>query len=471
MRILFPFLLAPSLWAQTAPDVAAVVTKGEEVRTRILQEARTSAGAYKKLADLCDLAGNRVSGSPGLERAIRLTQEQLKAEGLKVWAEPVKVPKWVRGAESCTLVEPMPYRLGMLGLGNSVGTPKEGLTAEVLVVTSFADLEKRSAEAKGKIVLFDVPFESYGKTVAYRGAGPSQAAKHGAVACLIRSVGSLSYDTAHTGSLNYAEDLPKIPAAALTTESAMQLHRLADRGKKVVVTLKMDAHMEADADSYNVIAELTGREKPEEIVLVGGHLDSWDVGQGAQDDGVGCVLSMEAASILKRLKIQPRRTVRVVLFTNEENGLAGGRAYAAAHKAELPHHVAVIETDSGNGLIEGFGLDLRGEMRNKPTGKPQDDPRALAGLDRLKGLAPLFSHTGATKMVSGGSGADVGPSVQLGVPGIGVNHDATHYFDVHHTQADTLDKVDPKDLATNSATLATFVWAVAELEQPLVPNR
>ncbi len=471
MRTLLPFLLAPCLVAQAPPDVAAVLSKGEEVRTKILQEARSSGAAYKKLADLCDLAGNRVSGSPGLERAIVLVQEQLKAEGLKVWAEPVKVPKWVRGAESCTLVQPMPYRLGMLGLGNSVGTPKEGITAEVMVVGSFAELEKRSSEAKGKIVLFDVPFEGYGKTVVYRGAGPSQAAKHGAVACLIRSVGSLSYDTPHTGSLNYAEDLPKIPAAALTLESATQLHRLVDRGKKVVVTLKMEARMEGEAESFNVIAEFTGREKPEEIVLVGGHLDSWDVGQGAQDDGVGCVLSMEAVSILKRLKIQPRRTVRVVLFTNEENGLAGGQAYAAAHKAELTHHVAAIESDSGNGLIEGFNLDLHGETRSHPSGKPQDDPRMPAGVARLKSLAPLFTFTGATKMETGHSGADVGPSVALGVPGIGVNHDSTHYFDVHHTQADTLDKVDPKDLATNSATLATFVWALAELEQPLVPAK
>lgn len=464
MRTWLPLLALP-LMAQSLPPTS------EGVRDRIVREARSSGAAYTKLADLCDLAGNRVSGSPGLERAVALVQAQLKAEGLKVWAEPVKVPKWVRGAESAVMVEPIPYRLGMLGLGNSVGTPKEGVTAEVMVVTSFDELEKRSAEAKGKIVLFDVPYEGYGKTVAYRGNGASRAAQHGALACLIRSVGSLSYDTPHTGALNYDPKSPQIPAAALTLESATQIHRLVARGKKVTITLKMEARMEGEADSFNVIAELRGREKPEEIVLVGGHLDSWDVGQGAQDDGVGCVLSMEAAATLSRLKIQPRRTVRVVLFTNEENGLAGGRAYAIAHKAELPQHVAAIESDSGNGLIGGFSLDLHGERRNRGASVAPEDARATAALAKLQALQPLFAPFGVLKFELGGSGADVGPSVQLGVPGIGVGHDATHYFDIHHTQADTLDKVDPKDLATNSAAVTTLVWALAEMEAPLVSNR
>jgi hypothetical protein len=471
MRRLLPLFLAPTLFAQSSPDVATVLSQGASVRDRITAEAKASGGAYKKLADLCDLAGNRISGSPGLERAVVLTQEQLKAEGLKVWAEPVKVPRWVRGNESAVMVSPLPERLGMLGLGNSVGTPKEGITAEVLVVSSFDELEKRSAEAKGRIVLFDAPFEGYGKTVAYRVAGASRAAKHGAVACLIRSVGSLSYDTPHTGTLIYDKDQPKIPAAALSYESALQLHRLADRGKKLVVTLKMEAHMDGEADSFNVIAELKGREKPEEIVLVGGHLDSWDVGQGAQDDGVGCALSMEAAAILHRLKIQPRRTVRVVLFTNEENGTAGGRAYAEKHKDELAKHVAVIETDSGNGLIHEFTLDLQGEKRNRATQTLPSDARAEAAKARFAALLPLVAPFGVTEMKLGGSGTDVGPCVAAGAPGIGVGHDHTHYFDVHHTWADTLDKVDPKDLATNSATLTTLVWALAELEQPLVPSR
>ncbi len=443
-----------------------------EVRDRIAQEARDGGAAYAKLAALCDQAGNRLAGSPGLERAIVLSQEMLRQEGLKVWTEPVKVPKWVRGRESASILSPVPHRIGMLGLGNSVGTPKGGLTAEVIVVGSFDELERRSAEAKGRIVLFDVPFEGYGKTVAYRGAGPSRAAAHGAVACLVRSVGPISFDTPHTGSLNYDEKQPKIPAAGVSIESATQLHRMVARGEKVVVKLEMEAHFEADADSFNVIAELQGREKPEEIVLVSGHLDSWDVGQGAQDDGVGCVLSMEAAAILKRLKIQPRRTVRVVLYTNEENGLAGGKAYAKAHAAEASRHVAAIESDSGNGLIEGFTLDLRGEMRNKPTGlAAPTDPRAEKGLVNLRAIAPLLAPFGPMKMEFGGSGADVGPFVQLGVPGLGVGHDARRYWDVHHTQADTLDKVNPADLATNSAILTTLVWALADAPERLVPAR
>lgn len=439
---------------------------------RIQAEAKRVEGGYAKLAVLCDQAGNRLAGSPGLERAIVLAQDMLRKEGLKVWTEPVKVPHWVRGRESAAIVGPVPHRIGMLGLGNSVGTPKGGITAEVMVVGSFEELERRGAEAKGKIVLFDVPFEGYGKTVAYRGAGPSKAAAHGAVACFVRSVGPISFDTPHTGALNYDEKQPKIPAAGISIESAAQLHRMTASGQKVTVHLEMEAHFEPDADSFNVIAELPGREKPEEIVLVSGHLDSWDVGQGAQDDGVGSVLAMEAAATLKRLGLQPRRTVRVVLYTNEENGLRGGKAYAEAHRAEAGRHVAAFETDSGNGLIEGFTLDLRGEQRSRPTGAPAPaDPRALAGLANLRALAPALQPFGPLKLDFGGSGADVGPLVALGVPGVGVGHDHSHYWDVHHTQADTLDKVDPKVLAENSARLTSLVWAVADAPERLVPEK
>lgn len=442
-----------------------------EVRERITAEAAKGA-AYAKLARLCDEAGHRLAGSPGLERAIRLMSEIAKAEGLKVSLEPVKVPHWVRGQESAAIVSPFPVRLGMLGLGNSVGTPKEGLTAEVLVVGSFEELEKRSAEAKGRIVLFDVPFESYGKNVAYRGGGASKAAAHGAVACLVRSVGPISYDTPHTGAMNYDERFPKIPAAALSIESATQLRRMTAVGTKVVVNLRMEAHFLPEADSFNVIADLPGREKPEEIVLVSGHLDSWDVGQGAQDDGVGSVLALEAAATLKRLGLQPRRTVRVVLYTNEENGLRGGKAYAEAHAAEAGRHIAAFETDSGNGPIQGFSLDLRGERRSRPTDPATPaDPRSAKGLANLRAHGPLLAAFGPLKLDFGGSGADVGPLVALGVPGIGVGHDASHYWDVHHTHADTLDKIDPKVLATNSALLTTLVWVVAEAPEALVPPK
>lgn len=421
------------------------------VRSRLEAEAARGE-AFRKLAELCDLAGPRLSGSPGMARAVALAQAQLKAEGLKVWTEPVKVPRWVRGAESASMMEPYVHRLGMLGLGGSVGTPKGGLRAEVLVVSSFEELDRRAAEAKGRIVLFDVPYQGYGKTVPYRGDGPSRAAKHGAVACLIRAVGSLAYDLPHTGALSYEEGIPKIPAAALTYESATLLHRLADRGKKVAVQLDMEARMEGEVETFNVLAELPGREKPEEIILVSGHLDSWDVGQGAQDDGVGCVLAMETAAMMKRLQLQPRRTVRVVLFANEENGLRGGRAYAEAHRAELSRHVAALESDSGNGAIEGFGLDLKPESGSKDS----DGPDVL--LARFQALG-----AGAVKL--GHGGADIGPLKAQGVTCLGVHHDTSRYFDIHHTHADTLDKVDPDLLAANAAKLATFVWAVAEMDQ------
>lgn len=440
-------LILGSLWlsAQTVPPPSLA-----SVRSRF--EAESAKGeAFRKLADLCDLAGPRLSGSAGMDRAVALAQAQLKAEGLKVWTEPVKVPKWVRGAESASMVEPYGHRLGMLGLGNSVGTPKGGLRAEVLVVSSFEELDRRAAEAKGRIVLFDVPYEGYGKTAVYRGAGPSRAAKHGAVACLLRAVGSLAYDLPHTGALRYEEGIPKIPAAALTFESATLLHRLADRGKKVAVQLDMEARMEGEVETFNVLAELPGREKPEEIVLVSGHLDSWDVGQGAQDDGVGCVLAMETAAMMKRLKLQPRRTVRVVLFANEENGLRGGRAYAETHRAELSRHVAALESDSGNGAIEGFGLDLKAESGSTESRNPET-------------LIARFQALGAGEVKLGHGGADIGALKAQGVTCLGVHHDTSRYFDIHHTHADTLDKVDPALLAANAAKLATFVWAVAEME-------
>jgi carboxypeptidase Q len=440
-------LAAACLGAEPAPK-----TLGDTAE-RLQKEAFRTHGAYADLAWLCDRIGPRLSGSPQLDEAIAWTQARLKAAGLvNVHAEPVMVPHWVRGRESAELLLPTPHRLNILGLGGSVGTPEGGLTADVVVVGSFEELDRLGAAVNGKIVLYDVPFKGYGHTVVYRHDGAARAAKCGAVAALVRSVGPVSLDTPHTGVMDYDPAFPKIPTAAVTIEAATQMRRMQDRGERIRMKLEMGAQTLPDAPSANVVAELRGTEKPEEVVIISGHLDSWDVGQGAQDDGAGTVIAMEAARLLQSLGLNPRRTIRVVLWTNEENGLRGGKAYCEAHRAEFKNIVAAVETDSGSERIKAFSLELR---------KATQEGKAAA-LAALKTLAPSLAPFGPVDLKLGGSGADVSPMVAEGVAGIGVSHAATHYFDIHHTHADTLDKVEKDDLAHNAAALAAFAYALAQ---------
>ncbi|HYP00603.1 MAG TPA: M20/M25/M40 family metallo-hydrolase, partial [Pyrinomonadaceae bacterium] len=328
-----------------------------ERAARIIGAALTSDRAYRRLAHLTDRIGHRLSGSNNLERAIEWALAEMRADGLdNVRAEKVMVPHWVRGAESLELTSPVARSLSMLGLGNSVGTPPEGITAEAIVVRSFDELDALGERARGKIVVYNVPFTNYGQTVQYRGAGASRAARHGAVAAVVRSVTPVSLQTPPTGAMNYAAAQPQIPAAAITIEGAELLQRMYERGDRPVLRLKMEAKFLPDAESANVVAEIKGSEKPDEIVLVSGHFDSWDVGQGAHDDGGGCIIAWETVRLLKELGLRPRRTIRAVLYTNEENGLRGGTAYLEAHRAELAKHVLAIESDSGIYRPEGFGL-------------------------------------------------------------------------------------------------------------------
>jgi carboxypeptidase Q len=434
-----------TLGAQSSPEAL----RAETLRT----EAFRTHGAYEDLAWLCDRIGHRLSGSPQLDQAIVWAQARLKAAGLvNVHAEPVMVPHWVRGQESAELLLPAPHRLNILGLGGSVGTPVGGLTADVQVVGSFDELDRLGEAVKGKIVLFDVPFKGYGHTVVYRHDGAAKAAKYGAVAALVRSVGPVSLDTPHTGAMDYDPAFPKIPTAAVTIEASTQMRRMQQRGERIRMKLEMGAKTLPDAPSANVVAEIRGTERPEEIVILSGHLDSWDVGQGAQDDGAGTVIAMEAARLIQSLGLRPRRTIRVVLWTNEENGLRGGKAYRDAHRAEFKNIVAAVETDSGSERIKAFSLDLR-----KAT--PEAKAAALISLQRL---ATAIEPFGPIDLRLGGSGADVSPMVGEGVPGIGVGHAATHYFDIHHTHADTLDKIAKDDLAHNAAALAAFAFALAQ---------
>ena len=423
-----------------------------EPASRLIGEAVGSTFAWQRLAVLTDAIGNRISGSEALNRAIRWAADEMKRDGLEnVHTEKVMVPKWVRGAESAEIIEPAPHPMMMLGLGDSVGTPPGGVQAQVMVVHDFESLDEHAAQARGRIVLFNVPFTTYGETVRFRAQGASRAAKHGAVAVLVRAVGPAGLRTPHTGALQYAADLPKIPAAAITTEDADRIQRIAERGTQIVVRLKMEAHFEADAESANVVGELRGREKPDEVVVVSGHLDSWDVGAGATDDGGGCIVTWEALRIMKKLNLRPRRTVRVVLWTNEENGGRGGLAYRDQHRSELPKHVMMLESDGGVFRPLGFGFS------------GNDAARATA-----RAIATLLAGIAADQITPGGGGADIGPSVQEGhIPAMALEVDGSKYFLIHHTPADTIDKIDPVEMAKCAAAVAVMTYVIADLPQRL----
>jgi len=426
-----------------------------EPATKLIDAAMADQGGYEKLSYLCDRIGNRLAGSAALERAIIWAAEQMKRDGLVNVATPaVKVPHWVRGAESAAILEPVSRPLTILGLGGSIGTPKKGMTAEVVVVGGFDDLQKQGrAGVQGKIVLYNVPYESYGRTVMYRHEGASRAARLGAVAALVRSVTPVSLQTPHTGALDYAADAPKIPAAAVTIEDAILIQRLADAGNPVTVHLEMEAKTLPDADSANVMGEIPGREAPEEVVVIGGHIDSWDVGQGAQDDGTGCIAALEAAALIQRLGLRPRRTLRVVFWTNEENGLAGARAYREWVGDKVRNHVAAIEMDGGAEKPTGFGFSAPGS--------------AQQSLATVREIGKLLERIDAGSILPGGGGADIGPLMHDGVPGLSLRTVGTHYFDWHHTRADTVDKVKLEDLRLNIAALAVMAYVLADMPETL----
>jgi carboxypeptidase Q len=451
-------LLAVPLAAQPAPPAPLDLDAYRDATDRIIAASLADSAAYDRLAYFVDTFGHRLSGSESLERSIDWMLEAMRADGLdNVRGEPVVVPHWVRGEESATLVEPRRLDLPMLGVGNSVGTPPEGITAEVLVVGSFDELEARADEVPGRIVLFNVPFTTYGETVRYRVRGASEAARYGAVAGLVRSVGPVSLQTPHTGTLIYDADLPQIPHAALTIEGAELLQRMQDRGDRPVLTLEMEAEMRGEALSRNVVAELVGRERPEEIVVIGGHIDSWDVGQGAMDDAGGVVATWEVLNILKRLGLRPRRTIRVVGWTNEENGLRGATAYRDAHRDELDDHVLAVETDGGVFAPAGFGVTA--------------SDAAYALVEPIADLlAPVVAPTEARSFAGitrGGGGADIGPLMAEGVPGAGLVVDGSEYFWYHHTAADTVDKLDAGEMQRCVAALAILAYVVAEMPERL----
>ena len=449
-RTLVCALLGLGASAPLAAQVPAVAGYRESA-DRIIRTALSDSSAYDRLGRLVDGFGHRLSGSESLEHAIDWVLGEMRRDGLaNARIEPVKVPHWVRGHESVELISPRRTPLVMLGLGGSVGTPKGGLTAPVLVVSSFEELEQRKAEARGRIVLFDAAFTDYGATGLYRRTGAVAAAKAGAVACLIRSITPFGIRSPHTGNMRYDSTVSRIPAAALSMEDAMMLHRMQDRGERVVVRLMMGARTLPDAMSRNVMAEIVGSERPDEVVVMGGHIDSWDVGQGAMDDGGGVVAAWEAVRLIQRLGLKPRRTIRVVGWTNEENGTRGGLAYRDARGPDVEKHVLALESDGGVFAPRGFAF----------VGSPE-------ALAVVKEIGRLLAPIGADSVHVGDGEADIGPLLERGVPGMGLEVEPTRYFWYHHTQGDTLDKLDPGELARCVAAMAVMAYVVADLPDRL----
>ena len=456
-----PLMLALlTLLSASTPAAAA------DPAATLLGAALVDREGWDKLAYLTHEIGHRLTGSSQLEDAIDWARATMSTEGFdRVWLQPVSAPHWVRGEESAAITSPQPRALPMLGLGRSVGTPPGGIEAPIVVVSSFEELESLAdGAAAGKIVVYAVPWEGYGKTVQYRTHGASRAAALGAVAALVRSATGRSLSTPHTGALRYAEDQARIPAAAITVEDAEWMKAMAARGHEIRVRLSMGAATLPDITSYNVIAEISGRELPDEIVVLGGHLDSWDVGHGAHDDAVGCIASWQALRLIQQLGVRPRRTIRVVLWTNEENGLAGAREYHDALGTDVQDHVAAIEMDGGSELPTGFGFGLAG------VDPESGDPVYESAFATLNELAGPLEAIGAAEIFRGGGGADIGPLMRAGVPGLGLWTVGEHYFDWHHTAADTLDKVDPQNFRKATAMLAVMAWRLAEMPERLVPS-
>ncbi|MFT4112953.1 M20/M25/M40 family metallo-hydrolase [Silvibacterium sp.] len=432
--------------------------------TRLRDAAMSDDYALRELRHLTDNIGPRIAGSPQAQAAVEYVASELRALGAEVSLQKTTVPHWVRGAETGALVDwpdmtpGTTQKIVLTALGGSVATPANGITAPVLVVDSFDQFRALPDSAvKGKIVLFNEHFDkrlaavgnglsAYGDAVAYRGLAPSLAATKGAVAAFVRSVGNADYRLPHTGATSYTEGIPKIPAAALAAEDADLLANLTSQGE-VKLHLVLTPQTLPPVPSYDVVADWKGTEHPEQVVIVSGHLDSWDLGTGAIDDGAGIAVSMQAIHLLQKLGIHPRRTVRFVAWMDEEQGGEGADSYAKDHASDLMNHIGAIESDLG--ADHASGISFAG---------------SLALADYLKPVAHVLESIGASQITSGGSGEDV--SALKGVPGFAPIQDSRFYFNYHHTAADTFDKVDPNLLNENAAVMAVLGYALAQADTP-----
>ena len=425
--------------------------------------------AYRQTAHLTDNIGPRLAGSPQAAGAVQYVADEMRKLGLEVSLEKVSVPHWVRGEERAELVS---YPGQVPGTQQKIvitalasmdnATPPEGITAEVIVVDSFAELAALPKErVAGKIVVFNEKFDhskaaagfalaAYGEAVTYRENGREAAAKLGAVATLVRSAGGAEFRLPHTGETGYDAKVPAIPAACVTAEDAELMKRLTAQGP-LRLHLVLTPQLLPDVDSYNVVADLKGSEHPEQVVIVSGHLDSWDLGTGAIDDAAGVAVSMEAVELLQKLHLQPKRTIRVVAWMAEEVGIFGGRAYAKQHAADIASHFAAIETDLGAG--HPVGINVSGDESIVP---------------RLQPVAGVLAASGASIVrESDETGADITPLKVAGVPTFSPIQDVRRYFDYHHTAADTLDKIDPRELRENATVVAVLAYALASINGDL----
>ncbi|MBZ5552744.1 MAG: M20/M25/M40 family metallo-hydrolase [Acidobacteriia bacterium] len=435
---------------------------------QVQQAALKSDYAYAQLRHLTNNIGPRLTGSPQAQQAVEYVASEMRRLGLDVQLEKLTVPHWVRGQETGELVQfpgqapDTVQKIVLTALGGSVATPAEGVTAEVVVVNDFDELNALGREkVSGKIVLFNKRFDkqmaaegyggpAYGQSVVYRGLGASAAARLGAVAALNRSPGGGDYRLAHTGAMRYAADAPKIPAAAVTSEDADLIADLVAQGP-VRLHMTLTPQTLPDAVSYNVIGDLKGSEHPEQVIIVSGHLDSWDLATGAIDDAAGVAVALQTAQLLRQLRLRPKRTIRIVAWMNEENGLVGGRTYAKDYAGDLANHIAAIESDLGAGHPLGFNVNA--------------NPKALP---MLRPVSQVLESSGATLMnPSDETGSDISPLESAGVPAFGLFQDSRTYFNYHHTAADTLDKVVPSELAENAAAMAVLAYAIASLPDPL----
>jgi len=447
---LLTFVFVPVLAFGQAVGPESLVEQYRADADRLIDAALADSFAYDRLAFMTDTYGPRISGSQALEDAIDWMLDEMNEDGLEnVRGEDVMVPRWVRGEETLTLLEPRVADLRILGLGGTIGTSPTGVTAEVLVVNSYDDLTANADKAVGKIILYNNA-EWKGYDTTYRRSGAVRAAQVGAVGSLIRSVGPVSMYTPHTGASSYADDVVKIPHAAVTIEDASMMQRMQDRGQKIVVRLNMDDVTLPDALSRNVIGEIVGSEFPNEVVILGGHIDSWDVGVGAMDDGGGVVAAWEALRLMKELGLRPRRTIRVIAWTNEENGSRGANAYKNAYLDQIENHILGIESDSGVFKPSGFGFS-----------------GSDAAFNLLTEIGHLLDRIDSGTITKGGGGADIGPLMREGMPGMGLRVDRTEYFWYHHSPADTMDKLDPYEMGLCVATMAVMAYVVADMEMRL----
>lgn len=408
----------------------------------MLSWTRNDRGCYGLIADFTDHYPRRISGSENLEKGLDWLIDKMKAEGWEVKTQSVMVPNWKRGKESLSMSQPMARSLQFCGLGGSVGTDGKPLTAGVLVVRSYDELRQRKAEVAGKIVVYNVPFTTYGETVNYRYNGASAAAEYGAVASLVRSVGPFGIQTVHTGGMGYKNGVAKIPSGAITIEDALLLQRMQDRGEAMQLTLSMEAMWMPDAPSRNVIIEIPGSELPNEVVVMGGHIDSWDLGTGAMDDAGGCIAAWRALRMMKDLRMRPKRTIRVCFWTNEENGLRGGEGYAQQTTSEK--HILAIESDAGVFAPTGFNTNAKGENR-----------KAIEEIAKL--LAPVH----ADNITDGDGGADIGPLKAYGSIMAGLEVQGDRYFWYHHTEGDTVDKLKENEVNDCVYAMAVLAWCWA----------